>query len=179
MRMNHFAMAVLVLLLMFGPTTAMSAVEDDAQTTKCIKGYVWSETKKECVKQTSEGVPDKALVDQAWVWAYDGDYEYAIKLFRPVAAKGDPSALNGMGYSHRKLGRLAEAIGYYEQALTIDPDYLLARNYLAKGYLANGNLEPALQQLTEIGKRCSAPCELYDDLKSAIILADTGKPVAY
>ena len=161
------------------PAQSFAAADEEPKTVKCAKGQVWSEKSNKCVKKTSEVVPDKAITDQAWLWAYAGDYEYAIELFREVAAKGDPAALNGMGYSHRKLGKTQAAIGYYEQALAIDPNYLLARNYLAKGYLAVGQMEPALRQLTEIGKRCAAPCKLYHDLKSVIIVADRGKPIAY
>ncbi|NQV98451.1 MAG: tetratricopeptide repeat protein [Rhodospirillales bacterium] len=161
------------------PFQAFSATEDDPLAVKCEKGFVLDAQTKKCVKQTSQAVPDKAIVDQAWLWAYAGDYAYAIELFRDVAAKGDPSALNGLGYSHRKLGKTDEAIAYYQQALAIDPNYLLARNYLAKGYLATGNLEPALAQLSEIGKRCVAPCKLYHDLKAAIILADSGTATTY
>ena len=161
------------------PGQSFSAADDGPKAEKCSKGFVWNEQTSKCDKKTSERVPDKAITDQAWLWAYAGDYTYAIELFSEVAAKGDPSALNGMGYSHRKLGKTQQAIGYYEQALAIDPNYLLARNYLAKGYLAMGQMEPALQQLTEIGKRCTAPCQLYHDLKSAIIVADSGQPVTY
>lgn len=146
---------------------------------KCEKGFVWSESAKKCVEKTSSIVPDEAITDQAWLWAYAGDHEYAIELFSEVAVKGSASALNGLGYSHRMLGQTERAIGYYEQALAIDPDYILARNYLAKGYLALGQMEPALKQMSEIGKRCKAPCKLYHDLKSAIILADNGATITY
>lgn len=171
--------ALMLLFSLAFAAPSYSAVEEDPKSVKCAKGQVWSERSNKCVKKTSENVPDKAITAQAWLWAYAGDYEYAIELFSEVAAKGDPSALNGMGYSHRKIGKTGEAIGYYEQALAIDPNYLLARNYLAKGYLAVGQMEPALRQLTEIGKRCKAPCKLYHDLKSVIIVADNGKPISY
>ncbi len=161
------------------PSLSYSAGTEQPATEKCAKGYVMDANTKKCVKKTSANVPDKAITDQAWQWAYAGDYEYAIELFKEVAAKGDPEALNGMGYAHRKLGKTQEAIAYYEKALAIDPDYLLARNYLAKGYLASGNMEPALQQLAEIGKRCKAPCKLYHDLKAVIVLADNGIASAY
>lgn len=166
-----FAVAALSLAV---PSQSYSASDDPPATAKCSKGYVLDAQTKKCVKKTSANVPDKAITDQAWLSAYAGDYAYAIELFREIAAKGDPSALNGLGYSYRKLGKTKQAIGFYEQALAIDPNYLLARNYLAKGYLAVGDLEPALQQLAEIGKRCKAPCILYHNLKAAIVVADNG-----
>jgi tetratricopeptide (TPR) repeat protein len=48
--------------------------------------------------------------------------------------------LNGLGYSHRKLGLLDEAIGYYRRALALDPSYVLAREYLGEGYVAAGKI---------------------------------------
>ena len=50
-----------------------SAVEEDSETVKCPKGQVWSEQSKKCVNKTSEVVPNKAITDQASVWAYAGD----------------------------------------------------------------------------------------------------------
>ena len=55
------------------PTQSFSAVEEDSETVKCPKGQVWSEQSKKCVNKTSEVVPNKAITDQAWVWAYAGD----------------------------------------------------------------------------------------------------------
>ncbi len=174
-----FRILIAAVICLALPTLAYGAADDAPRQPACIKGYVVDPQTKKCVKKTSATVPDKAITDQAWLWAYAGDYTYAIELFAEVAAKGDPSALNGLGYSHRKLGKMDLAIGFYKRALAIDPNYLLARNYLAKGYLAIGRIEPALQQLVEIGKRCHAPCKLYHDLKSALIVADSGLPGTY
>jgi tetratricopeptide (TPR) repeat protein len=81
--------------------------------------------------------------------------------------------LNGLGYSHRKLGLLDEAIGYYRRALALDPSYVLAREYLGEGYVAAGKIALAKEQLQEIASRCGLMCESYVDLAAAI---DEAKP---
>lgn len=132
------------------------------------KGYVYSTAKKKCVKTLSEAVPNAELKAQGWALAEAGEYEAAIDLFRLVSDPRDAEALNGLGYSHRKLGRLEAGIAFYRQALSIDPGYLRAREYLGEGYVASGELALAKQELAEIASRCGATCEEYVELASAI-----------
>jgi tetratricopeptide (TPR) repeat protein len=148
--------------------------DTSSSTPTCKKGYVYSSSKKKCVKQTSEIVPDRSLKAQGWALARAGQYEAAIELFRLVADKSDPEALNGLGFSHRKLGKVEQGIGYYARALEINPDYVLAREYLGEGYVKMGRMDLAREQLAEIGNRCGTACEEYLLLAQAI---DTGKPI--
>jgi tetratricopeptide (TPR) repeat protein len=76
--------------------------------------------------------------------------------------------LNYTGYSHRKAGRLETGITYYRKALAINPDFVLAREYLGEGYVAAGRIDLAKVELAEIGKRCGVACEEYKDLSKAI-----------
>ncbi|MGI9464610.1 MAG: tetratricopeptide repeat protein [Aestuariivirgaceae bacterium] len=138
----------------------------------CKKGYVLKRSffSSKCIKKTKKNsgiVPDTELLEQGWALAYGGKYEAAIELFEDLTAPS-ASALNGLGYSHRKLGSLEDGIKYYKQALDLDPNYILARNYLGKGYLTAGKYTQARQQLNEIRLRCGTDCELYADLASAI-----------
>ena len=126
------------------------------------------------MKQTSEIVPDRSLKAQGWALARAGQYEAAIELFRLVSDKSDPEALNGLGFSHRKLGKVEQGIGHYARALEINPDYVLAREYLGEGYVKMGRMDLAREQLAEIGNRCGTACEEYLLLAQAI---DTGKPI--
>ena len=91
-----------------------------------------------------------------------------------VVDQTDPNVLNYLGYSHRKMGRLAEGMAYYKKALAIDPDFVLAREYLGEGYLAAGKLRLAEEQLAEIAKRCGTDCKAYRQLAAAI--SGTGTP---
>jgi len=76
--------------------------------------------------------------------------------------------LNYIGYSTRKLGNVDDGITYYKKALSLDPNYNVAREYLGEGYLQKGDLASAKQQLAEIAKRCGTGCEVYRDLADEI-----------
>jgi hypothetical protein len=52
--------------------------------------------------------------------------------------------------------------------LAIDPDFVLAREYLGEGYVAAGKLDLARDQLREIGNRCGTNCEEYIELAEVI-----------
>ena len=81
--------------------------------------------------------------------------------------KSDPSILNYLGYSHRKAGRVLVGLGYYEEALRIDPDYTLVREYLGEAHLQLGDVAAAKDQLAEIEKRCGTTCEEYQGTRRA------------
>jgi tetratricopeptide (TPR) repeat protein len=53
--------------------------------------------------------------------------------------------LNLIGYNTRKLGEVDKGLDYYHKALALDPNYLLAREYLGEGYLQKGDLASARQ----------------------------------
>ena len=82
--------------------------------------------------------------------------------------------LNIIGYSTRKLGDLDKGLESYHKALALDPDYLLAREYLGEGYLQKGDLVQVKGQLMEIAERCGNSCEEYDKLEKAIVVFVTG-----
>lgn len=135
---------------------------------ECEKGYVYSTTKKRCVKEEPDAAPDRALLERGWMLAYAGKYQLAMDTFRSVADENNPSALNGLGYTNRKLGQLERGIGYYKLALAIDPDYLLAREYLGEGYVMAGQIDLAKAQLSQIRQRCGTSCKEYRLLARAI-----------
>ncbi len=161
----HLILAAGLMLL---PATAFAA-GDGGSTSRpskpaCKKGYVYNKKKKRCVRQSSEIIPDQLLIEQGWALAEQGKFELAADLFHLVADQRNPKALNGLGYSYRKQGQLERGIGYYKQALAIDPDYLRAREYLGEGYVKAGKIDLAKLQLAEIWKRCGSQCEEYQKL---------------
>jgi tetratricopeptide (TPR) repeat protein len=133
----------------------------------CKSGQVFSASKGKCVKKSAD-ISDPDIKSQGWALAYAGDYESAITVFRMAANQNDPEVLNGLGYSHRKMGKVEEGISYYGKALAIDPNYVLAREYLGEGYVAAGRIDLAKQQLAEIGNRCGTACESYLELAMTI-----------
>ena len=95
-----------------------------------------------------------------------------------LAAGGGGSTSSGGGSSTTspatlkcKQGNLEIGITYYRKALAINPDFVLAREYLGEGYVAAGRVDLAKLELSEIQKRCGTACEEYKDLSKAISTA--------
>jgi tetratricopeptide (TPR) repeat protein len=143
-------------------------------TLKCKKGQVVKEIvkngtkKKICVKATSGVLPDEDLYQQGRLLAKQGQYDWALQVLAVIQNQNDPRVLNYQGYSNRKAGRLELGIGYYRKALAINPNFVLAREYLGEGYVAAGRTDLAKAQLAEIEKRCGTTCEEYKDLSEVI-----------
>jgi tetratricopeptide (TPR) repeat protein len=134
----------------------------------CPKGQVWDKKKKRCVPKNSQIFPDSELIEQAWALARKGEFEAGLLLFSTVQDKKNPEVLNGLGYTNRKLGQFSQAIDYYKQAITLDPNYAEAREYLGEGYVTMGKVDLAKEQLAEIQRICGASCEEYVELNEAI-----------
>jgi tetratricopeptide (TPR) repeat protein len=151
---------------------------------KCKKGEVVANLKKDgktvkkdgkavkaCVKVESGILPDEDLYQQGRALAKEGNYDWALQVLAAIRNQNDPHVLNYIGYSNRKAGRLEIGITFYRKALAIDPNFVLAREYLGEGYVAAGRIDLAKAELAEIAKRCGATCEEFKDLSEAIATA--------
>jgi tetratricopeptide (TPR) repeat protein len=135
---------------------------------KCKKKEVWDKKTKKCVKVSYGILPDQELYQEGSALAQAGEYEWALTVLGAIQNLNDPRVLNYMGYSHRKSGRLDEAVGYYRKALAINPNFVLAREYLGEGYVAAGRADLAKIELSEIAWRCGTACEEYQELAEHI-----------
>lgn len=120
---------------------------------------------------TSKSTPRKAGDYELGVKAVKAaQYEKAVKrLSKVVAAKpGNADAWNYIGFSHRNLKQLDQALAAYTKALAIDPEHRGANEYLGELYLQTGDLEKARARLKTLDAACMFGCEEYDDLKQAI-----------
>ena len=141
---------------------------------QCKKGEVVKKVKKfgvyvkKCVEVESGILPDEDLYLQGYRLAKSGEYDWALQVFAAVQNQNDPRVLNMTGYSNRKAGRLEIGITYYQKALAIDPNFVLAREYLGEGYVAAGKIDLAQIQLSEIKNRAGVDSEEYKDLSKAI-----------
>ncbi|MGE0238515.1 MAG: tetratricopeptide repeat protein [Parvibaculaceae bacterium] len=135
---------------------------------KCKKNEVRDKKTKKCVKVSYGILPDEELYKQGSALAQAGDYDWALTVLAAIRNQNDPHVLNYTGYSLRKSGRLDQAIGYYRKALAIDPNFVLAREYLGEGYVAAGRIDLAKVELTEIARRCGTTCEQYQELAEHI-----------
>jgi Flp pilus assembly protein TadD len=174
--MTRLTMAALACLIgLSAPALAAGGGGDDnasPASQNCKKGEVWDRNKKKCVKTQSGILPDEDLYQQGRALARQGHYDWAIEVLALVQNRQDPRVLNYTGYSHRKAGRLEIGITYYREALAIDPNFNLAREYLGEGYIAAGRVDLAMNELAAIQKSCGTSCEEYKELSAKILAAN-------
>lgn len=101
--------------------------------------------------------------------AQDAKYEPAITAFNGLNKPDDPRVLNWIGFSLRKLGKVDEALPYYDKALSKAPDFTPAHEYLGEAYVQMKDVNKAKEQLAQIEKLCgNQTCEEFKDLSQAI-----------
>jgi tetratricopeptide (TPR) repeat protein len=120
-----------------------------------------------CVGKASARMSDDELFYAGYWLAKNGQYETALG-YLTLAQKKDERVLTYIGFATRKLGRVDEALPIYERALSLNPNYAVARAYLGEAFLTKGQPEQARVQLSEIERRCGATCAPYADLKGHI-----------
>lgn len=161
------ACAALLLALPLAAGPAISAGGGDSgDGAKCTDGQVWDADKKKCVDPAKSDL--EGIYGTGRDLALAGRYDEAIMLLSKVAHSGDPRVLNYLGYSHRMSGRVVVGLGYYQEALRIDPDHTLVREYMGEAYLQLGLVDQARAQLAEIERRCGVGCAEYAELSSRI-----------
>jgi len=155
-----------------GMTSALAASSGGSSggtsTTQCKEGMVWNQSKGICEKASSGLFDDKTLYEQGRDLALAGEYGKALVLFDAIRDKQDSDVLTMIGYAKRKSGAVEEGIGYYHQALALNPDNVNTREYLGEGYVAMGRLDLAQAQLDRIASLCGDDCEQYLDLAAAM-----------
>ncbi len=98
--------------------------------------------------------------------------EALAALSRAQAAVGPhPDILNYMGFASRRLGRTEDALGYYREALQLDPNHLGANEYLGELYLQMGHMDDARRQLARLDGLCAYGCAQREELARWITLA--------
>lgn len=88
-----------------------------------------------------------------------------------IAIGPHPDVLNYMGFASRRLGRTDEALGYYREALRIDPDHRGANEYLGELYIQMGRIDDARRQLAKLDQLCAYGCAEREELARWIDLA--------
>lgn len=166
------ATAMIAIPLMAAPVLAAggggNAPTPTPATKKCKKGEVWNKKKKKCIKAKAGVTSDDALYETARELAYAERYDEAITLLQMAANQDDPRILNYLGFSHRNAGRMEVGLGYYQEAIKRDPNYVLARSYMGQALLQNGDRVGASVQLAEIEKRAGKANWPYESLASAL-----------
>lgn len=176
--LTHLLTKGIVTSLCLGLLTAshalMADVEEDnepkpTETTKtCEEGHVWDAEKEKCISIKDTSFNDDIIYQQARELAYANRHQDAIALLEQAQNTNNPKILNYLGFSHRKAGNMDTAMSYYNQAITIDPNYILARSYMGQGLVTLGKIDLAKAQLQEIQQRGGKGTPAYDNLARAI-----------
>ncbi|HYD97888.1 MAG TPA: tetratricopeptide repeat protein [Alphaproteobacteria bacterium] len=104
-------------------------------------------------------------------------YAEAIPDLREAArlAPKNADVFNWLGYTHRKTGQYDAALGYYTQALTLDPRHKGAHEYLGELYLETRQLPKAEALLANLATICT-DCEEYQELAEAVAKFKAAQP---
>ena len=119
-------------------------------------------------KPSRADATDDEIYNAAYWKARTGEYAQALTILKLAKNQDDPRILNETGYSTRKLGNVDQALVFYRRALTLNPDYVVARSYLGEAFLSKGDLAAANSELREIEKRCGTSCTPYANLSGHI-----------
>jgi tetratricopeptide (TPR) repeat protein len=122
-------------------------------TTTCAEGLVWDIATQGCLTPEDSTNDDSARLNDVRELAYAGHYQAALDVLDTLDNRAAPLALTYYGFVHRKAGRVAVGMAYYDAALAADPDNLLARSYMGQGHVASGDVVLAQAQLTQIRMR--------------------------
>ncbi|MFL4471638.1 tetratricopeptide repeat protein [Tateyamaria armeniaca] len=135
---------------------------------------VWDADIRKCVRPDKTSHLDSDTLYKAIrELAYAGRYGEAIEVLDQMPDQLDDRVLTYRGFTARKLGDLQQADLYYEQALTVNPDNILARSYMGQGKLAAGDKVAAMTQLREIQARGGAGTWAEASLRQAIQSGET------
>ena len=139
--------------------------------TQCYNGKVYDKKKHMCVQPKAQ-LDDGSLIDHAYRLAKRGRAEEALTFLARVVDTDDPYFLNIKGFATRKTGDVDRGIVFYKQALAIDSDNVLVREYLGEAYITRGEIDLARAELDEIERICGGTdCEEYRDLAAGIVEA--------
>ena len=148
-------MRFLFLILMILPGFAMAAggatTPTTTETSKDCKGVkVWDKKTKTCVDPQESSLDQDELMEAVRELAYAGRNEDAQGVLRQMQNQNDDLVLTYWGFTNRKLGDLDAANVYYTRAIAQNPDNILARSYMAQGFITQGRVDEAIAQWREI-----------------------------
>ena len=97
-------------------------------------------------------------------------YKDAIERLQKIVGHDakNADAWNLLGFSNRKIGKYADALGAYEKALAINPSHLGANEYLGELYVETGDVPKAEERLKRLNDLCPKGCDEARALKAAI-----------
>lgn len=121
-------------------------------TTACTEGLIWDLATQTCMTPAASTNDDNAMMDAVRELAYAGRFGDARNVLDGLDGS-DSRVLTYYGFTARKMGDINAGMGYYNAALDVDPDNLLARSYMGQGLAERGDMAGAQEQLSEIRAR--------------------------
>lgn len=121
-------------------------------STECPRGTVWDDGRGLCVSAQSSRLDDDQRYEAVRELAYAGKLDHARDVLDVMLADDD-RVLTYRGFIARQQGDWAQALAYYDGALRVNPDNILARSYMGQGFVLQGEIAAAQQQLQEIRDR--------------------------
>ncbi len=181
MRTLAFATALTTALAL--PVTVLAAGSDSTKppkpsetTKKCWGKRVFDATTGKCIKPDQSSMNDQQLLETARELAYLDRQQDAQAVLAAISDQTDGRVLTYWGFTHRKLGNQELADQFYTQAIATDPDNILARSYMAQGFVTQGKFGEAYAQWQEIRTRGGTGTWAETSLRNAL---ETGKTYSY
>lgn len=112
----------------------------------------------------------RQLVGQADMALRTDDAETALTLYERalVANPANVQALIGLGKTHEIMGRVGRGLKYYRQALTVDPNALVALEAQAVAFLKRDMIDRAEANRARLARLCAAGCGPLDNVETAL-----------
>lgn len=156
------------------PVTAFAAMDETAppKQPKCDSGFVYDKNSKKCVSSNGRTFDFETLYQEVRSLSYDGRYTDAQDLLAMMPADDD-RVLTYMGFTNRKMGNTEAAMEYYARALDRNPSNVMARSYMGQGFVDDGNVTAAIEQLREIRAHGGTGTWAEATLRTAIATGET------
>ncbi len=163
----RLAAGMLSVALFASFASPVMAVGEPPATSKCDKFKKGSPGWKKCTGNVKDDMTDEQVYYSGYWLARTGQYAEAIEILNKAVVKNE-RILTYIGFATRKLGDHDAAMEFYSRALTMNPNYTVARAYMGEAFIAKGNLAMAREQLSEIATRCGTTCAEYSELKQEL-----------
>lgn len=161
---------------LIAPTALFANSENDDPPTKptvfCSGSEVYDDKLKKCVKPKESSLDRDKLYETVRYLAYAERYEDAQAVMNAMP-EDDSGRLTYMGFTNRKLGNMDLALAYYREAIRLDPTNNLARAYMGQGFVEDGDISAALEQLKAIRAHGGAGTWPEEALRIAIATGKT------
>ena len=156
------------------PTGLLAAGGDGGAPSKpkCEDGQVYDKKTKKCVAAQEGNLDVDTLYETVRELAHAGRYMDAQTVLAAMP-QADDRTLTYLGFTNRKIGRMDVAMGYYSQALAVNPANILARSYMGQGLVEQGKIADALVQLRAIRAHGGGGTWAEASLRTAIATGQT------